>query len=176
MHGVGGDALGGVDGAGITETGGVLDVFGGQPHREPAAVMSDFEVALLADSGDGPAVAVFDPVGGGQAESPVVTAGDDHIPGAGLVPVGQPHHRIRDVAVEAVVSGAAVQLGHQIAGGGKHDRVQPGRPVSGPRVEGILGGGGEVADVDATLIQVEVERRPGHPRGARVSRRLRPGR
>ena len=159
MHGVGGDALGGVDGAGIAETGGVLDVVGGQPDGEPAAVMSDCEVAVLADSGDGPAVAVFDPVGGGEAESPVVAAGDDHIPGTGLVPVGQPHHRIRDVAVEAVVSGAAVQLGDQIAGGGEHDRVQPGRPVGGPSVEGILGGGGEVADVDAAVIEVEVERR-----------------
>jgi hypothetical protein len=74
--------------------------------------MSDFEVAFLADSGDGPAVAVFDPVGGGEVKSPVVAAGDDYVSGAGLVPVGQPHHRIRHVAVEAVVSGAAVQLGH----------------------------------------------------------------
>ena len=56
------------------------------------------------------------------------------------------------------MSGAAVQVGDQIAGGGKHDRVQPGRPVGSPSGEGILGGGGEVADVDATMIQVEVER------------------
>ena len=31
VHGVGGDALGGVDGGGVAETGGVLDVVGGQP-------------------------------------------------------------------------------------------------------------------------------------------------
>ena len=113
---------------------------------------------MSADCGDGPAVAVLDPVGGGEAKSPVVAAGDDHVPGTGLIPVGQPHHRIRHVPVEAVVSGAAVQVGHQIAGGGKHDRVQPGRPVGGPSGEGILGDGGQVADMDATLIQVEVER------------------
>ena len=34
---------------------------------EPAAVMSDFEVAVLADCDDGPAVAVLDPVGGDEA-------------------------------------------------------------------------------------------------------------
>ena len=158
MHGVGRDALGGVDRAGIAETRRVLDVAGGQPDGEPAAVMSDRKVTARADAGDGPAVAVLDPVGGGEAKPPVVAAGDDHIPGTGLVSVGQPDHRIRHVAVEAVVSGAAVQLGHQIAGGGKHDRVQPGRPVGGPRGERIFGGGGQVADMDATLIQVEVER------------------
>jgi hypothetical protein len=110
--------LGGVDGAGIAEAGGVLDVVGGQPDGEPAVVMSNSKVAVSADSGDGPAVAVFYPVVGAEAKSPVVAAGDDHVPGAGLVPVGQPDQCIRDVAVEAVVACAAVQLGHQFAGGG----------------------------------------------------------
>ena len=89
VHGVGGDALGGVDGGGITEAGRGLDVAGGKSDGEPAAVMSDCQVAVSADSGDGPAVAVFDPVGGGQAESAVVGAGDDHISDTGPVPVGQ---------------------------------------------------------------------------------------
>jgi hypothetical protein len=120
--------------------------------------VSDGEVAFLTDSGDRPAVAVFDPVGGSEAEPSVVAARDDYVSDTGLVPVGQPDRRIRDVPVEAVVSGAAVQVGHQFAGGGKHDRVQPGRPVRGPTGEGILGGGGQVADMDATLIQVELQR------------------
>ena len=47
MHGVGGDALGGVDGGGVAETGRLADVVGGQPDGEPAAVMSDGEVAVL---------------------------------------------------------------------------------------------------------------------------------
>ena len=36
-----------MDGAGIAETGGVLDVVGGQPDTEPAAVMPSSEVAFL---------------------------------------------------------------------------------------------------------------------------------
>jgi hypothetical protein len=51
--------LGGVDRGRVAKTGGGLDVVGGQPDIEPAAVLSDFEVAVSADSGDGPAVAVF---------------------------------------------------------------------------------------------------------------------
>ena len=46
MHGVGRDALGGVDRAGIAETRGVVDVAGGQPDGEPAAVMSDVRSPL----------------------------------------------------------------------------------------------------------------------------------
>src|SRR5215217_3073407 len=74
MHRVGGDTLGGMDSAGIDEARGVLDVVGGQPDAEPAAAMSDGQVALAADCGDGPAIAVFYPVSGGEAESPVVAA------------------------------------------------------------------------------------------------------
>ena len=48
---------------------------------------------LPADAGDGPPVAVLDPVGGGEAESAVVAAGDDHISDTGLVAVGQTHLR-----------------------------------------------------------------------------------
>ena len=155
MHGVGRDALGGVDRAGIAETRGVVDVAGGQPDGEPAAVMSDRKVTARADAGDGPAVAVFDPVGGGEAESPVVAAGDNHIPSAGLVPVRQPDHRIRHVAVEAVVSGSPVQLGHLIAGRGKHDRVEPSRSIGNPRVERILSRGSHVADMNTAVIKVE---------------------
>ncbi len=55
MHGVGGDALARMDGAGIAETGRAADVVGGQPDGELAAVVPHREVALFADAGDGPA-------------------------------------------------------------------------------------------------------------------------
>ena len=60
--------------------------------------------------------------------------------------------------VQAMGSGAAVEFGDQVAGGGEHDRVEPSRSVGSPSAERILGGGGEVADMDAALIKVEVER------------------
>ena len=75
VHGVGGDALGGVDGGGVAETGRLADIVGGESDGELAAVVSDGQVAVVADCGDGPAVAVLDPVGGGEAESAVVACG-----------------------------------------------------------------------------------------------------
>ena len=47
------------------------------------------QVTVFADMGDGPAVAVFDPVGGGEAKPSVVAAGDDHVSDTGPVTVGQ---------------------------------------------------------------------------------------
>ena len=47
VHGVGGDALGGMDGGGVAETGRLADIVGGQPDGEVAAVMSDGEVAVV---------------------------------------------------------------------------------------------------------------------------------
>ena len=49
---------------------------------------------------------------------------------------------------EAMISGASVEFGDQVAGGGEHDRVESGRSVEIPGGEGVLGGGGHVADVD----------------------------
>ena len=59
MHGVGGDALGGVDGGGVAETGRLADIVGGESDRVVAASVSYSQVGLLADLGDGPAVAVL---------------------------------------------------------------------------------------------------------------------
>ena len=59
-----------------------------------AAVVPDREVTAPADAGDGPPVAVLDPVGRGESESAVVAAGDDHISDTGLVAVGQTHLRV----------------------------------------------------------------------------------
>ena len=92
-----------------------------------------------------------------NAEPAVVAAGDDHIPDAGLVPVGQLDLAAGWGAVESVGAGAVVEVGDQLAGGGEHDRIQPGRPVSRPGGEGVLGGGGQVADVHPAVVEVEVE-------------------
>ena len=159
VHGVGGDALGRMDGGGVAETGRLADIVGGESDREVAAGVPDGQVAVLADMGDGPAVAVLDPVGGSESESAVVAAGDDHISDTRLIAVGQTHNRMRHIPVEAMISGAPVEFGDQLAGGGEHDRVKSGRPVRGPGGEGILGGFGYVADMDAIVIQVEGEPR-----------------
>jgi hypothetical protein len=158
VHGVGGDALRGMDGSGIAETGRGRNVVGWQLDGELAAVVPDGEVTAPADAGDGPAVAVLDPVGGGESEPAVVGPGDDHISDTALIAVGQVHlPSDRDVA-EAMITGTTVEFGDQVPGGGEHDGIKAGRSVGNPSGEGSLCGGGEVADVDATVIKIEVER------------------
>ena len=137
--------------------------------------MPDGQVTAPADAGDGPAVAVLDPVGGGESESAVVAAGDDHISDTGLVPVGQPHLRPGRGAVEAMIAGAAVEFGDELAGGGEHDRVESGRSVGNPSGEGILGGLGEVADMNTAVIEIEVECARVRLRGGRVMLRASAG-
>jgi hypothetical protein len=88
VHGVGGDTLGGMDGAGIAETRRGENVVGGQPDSALTLVVPHSQVALFADMGDSPAVAVFDPVVGREAESAVVASGDDHIADTCLVSIG----------------------------------------------------------------------------------------
>ena len=65
---------------------------------------------------------------------------------------------IRNVAGEAMGAGAPVELGDKLTGGGDHDRVEPSRSIGNPSVKGILGGLGEVADLDTSVIEVEGER------------------
>jgi hypothetical protein len=60
--------------------------------------------------------------------------------------------------IETIRAGTGVQFGDEVPGGGDHDRVEPGRSVEDPSGEGILGGLGNVADVDAIVIEIEVER------------------
>jgi hypothetical protein len=61
--------------------------------------------------------------------------------------------------IEALRAGTPVEFGGQVAGRGDHNRVEPSRSVGSPSGEGILSGGGEVADMNAAVIEVEVERR-----------------
>ena len=56
-----------------------------------------------------------------------------------------------------MITGAAVEFGDKLAGRGEHDRIKSGSAVRKPSSEGILGGGGNVADVDAIVIEIEVE-------------------
>ena len=57
-----------------------------------------------------------------------------------------------------MVAGALVELADQFAGGGEHDRIQAAAPVGLPGREDLLGEGGEVADMDSSLVEVEAER------------------
>jgi hypothetical protein len=158
VHGVGGDALGGMDGAGVAETGRGAHIVNGQLNGQLAAGMPHSQVTLFGDVGDDPPVAVLNPIGGAQSEPAVVAAGDDHISDTGLIAVGQTHlPSDRDVA-EAMLAGATVEFGDQLAGRGEHDGVQSGRSVQDPSGEGVLGGLSEVADVDAIVIEIEVDR------------------
>ena len=65
---------------------------------------------------DGPAVAVGDPGAVPRPECPVVAAGDDHVPGAGAVAVGEGDLPARRCPVEAEDAGVVVELGDEVAG------------------------------------------------------------
>ncbi|HTF41543.1 MAG TPA: hypothetical protein VK754_13230 [Propionibacteriaceae bacterium] len=56
-----------------------------------------------------------------------------------------------------MITGLSVEFSDELAGGGEHDCVESGGPVGHPGCEGIVGGGGEVADMNAPVIKVEVE-------------------
>ena len=111
---------------------------------------------MFADVGDGPAVAVLDPVGGGGSSRRSLARVMITSPTLAWFP-SSAHLPSDRVTVEATIAGAAVEFGDQLAGGGEHDRVKSGSLVE-PSSEGILGGLGKVADVDAIVIEVEVER------------------
>jgi hypothetical protein len=58
-----------------------------------------------------------------------------------------------------MAAGSSVQLGDEGAGGGDHDRVESSRSVGNPSVERILSGGSQVADMDTTVIKIELKPR-----------------
>jgi hypothetical protein len=59
--------------------------------------------------------------------------------------------------IETMLPGTAVELGNELAGGGDHDRIEARCPIRNPSVEGLLGRGGYVADMDTAVIKVEVQ-------------------
>jgi hypothetical protein len=63
VHRVGDDALGRMDGGGIAQTGRGEHIVKRQPNGQLAAVVPDGKPTAAVNAGDGPAVAVFDPVG-----------------------------------------------------------------------------------------------------------------
>ena len=58
-----------------------------------------------------------------------------------------------------MITGLSVEFVDKFSGGCDHDRVESGGSVEHPRGEGIVGGGGNVADMNAAVIKVEVEPR-----------------
>ena len=119
--------------------------------------MPDGEPTAAVDVGDGPAVAVLDPVGGRESEAAIVRAGDDHVADTGPVSVAQTHFLPGRDTVEAMIAGAAVEFGDELAGGGEHDRVESGGSVGNPSGEGILGDLGEITDMNTAMIEIEAE-------------------
>jgi hypothetical protein len=119
VHGVGGDALGGMDGAGVAEARGSVDVVGRQSDRAVAAVVYDGESAVVGHCGNRPAVAVLNPLVSGQAEPSVVPAGDDHISDTGPISVRQGHLAANRVTAEAMITGLSVEFGDKLSGGGR---------------------------------------------------------
>jgi hypothetical protein len=101
----------------------------------------------------------FDPVGGGEAESAVVAAGDDHVSDTGPVSVGQGQFGYCRRVIETMRAGTGVQLGDEVPGGGDHDRIEPSRSIGNPSVERILNCGGQVSDMNPAVIKVELEPR-----------------
>jgi hypothetical protein len=83
--------------------------------------------------------------------------GDDHVPDTRAVSVPDTHFLPDRYAVEAMLTGSAVELSDELAGGGEHDRVQSDGSVGNPSNKRILGGFGEVADMDPAVIKVEPE-------------------
>ena len=59
--------------------------------------------------------------------------------------------------VEAMITGAAVQLGDELAGRSEHDRVQSDRSILNPSGKGIIGDLGEITDMNTTMIEIEAE-------------------
>ena len=139
-----------MDGGGVAEARRRSNVVGWEPGGELAAVVADIQSAVSANLRDGPSIAILDPVGGGESDAAVVVAGDDDVADAGPVSTW---FRISD----AVLTGAAVEFGDEVAGGCEHDRVQAGIPVGNPSSERILDCYGKVTDVNAAMIKIEGE-------------------
>src|SRR5829696_2654401 len=88
VGGVGGDSLGGVDGGGVAELDRLPHIVPGQGDRLAGAAVEGADAAVGGEGGDGPPVAVADPVPAG-GEAAVVAAGDDQVIDTGAVPVRQ---------------------------------------------------------------------------------------
>src|SRR5829696_3537653 len=61
------------------------------------------------------------------------------------------------MTAKQMITSLSIEFGDELSGGGEHDRVESGGPVGRPCREGIVGGGGDVADMNAPVVEVEVE-------------------
>ena len=157
MHGVGGDALGGMDGAGIAETGrgrahsqsGSRTVAGcgcagRSGHRcRPMRVMvhrSPFFTQSVAESRSRRSLLRV------MITSPTLA----RFPRPDAL-------RCRPGVIETMRAGTAVEFGDELAGRGEHDRVESGSSVRNPSSESILGGLGEITNMNTAMIEIEAE-------------------
>src|SRR5215204_3143990 len=113
--------------------------------------MPDGEPTAALDVGDGPAVAVFDPVGGRESKASIIGAGDDHVADTRPVSVAQTHFLPGRGTVETLITGSAVELSDELAGRSEHDRIQSGRSILNPSSEGIIGDLGEITDMNTAM-------------------------
>ena len=160
VAGVCGDPLGGVNGARVPELDRGGDVGRRQVDDAPVPGVLHGDRSIVSDRGDVPPVAVLHPVGRCDAQGAVVAAGDDDVVDGGEVAVGELDRSGWGGwgEVEAVLAGALVELGHEVAGGGEHDRVGPGGVVVPPCGEHLVGHRGQVTDVHSVSIEVEPQR------------------
>ena len=177
VHGVGGDALGGVDGGGVTETG-----RGARRSPRAAGRLSWLRLCRTVRSPLRPTRVMVQ-------RSPFLTqsvaesrrrrslrAGDDHVADTRPVSVPQTHFLPGRGTVEAMIAGAAVELGDELAGRSEHDRVESDGSVGNPSSEGILGDLGEITDMNTAMIEIEAECARDRLPAGRARLVLRPGR
>ena len=160
MRGVDGGALRAVHGRRVRELDLGGDVRGREGDGAAVLVVFDLERTVLQAGGDGPGVAVADPVlASVDGEFPVVVAGDDPVPDPGAVAVVQLDADGLDLpGDDAVGAGAGGQVADAGGGGGEHEAAQPGGHVAMP--------GG------VRLLQQRLGRAPDDPivRGVEVQR------
>ena len=161
VHGVGRDPLRGMHRGGVAELDRFRHVAGRQADPVAVPEVLDGQGGVVVDGQDGPPVPVLHPVAGRDPHRPQVLPGDHQVPALARFPSASADLRAR-VGIgtgggEAVGAGPLVQVGDQVPGRGEHHRVQAAAPVGQPGGEGVVGDGGQVADVDPVLVEVEPE-------------------
>src|SRR5262249_29947718 len=158
VHDVGGAALGGVHGGGVPELDVLRDVLRRQPDPKVRLKVPGVEAAVHSDAGDGPAVAVLDPIGDAGAQATVVVSGQDDVADGGPVPVGQLDLGSGDGAAKASCAGGPVQSCDEIAGGRQHQALAAFRPFGLPGSQDLAEAGVHVSAVHAVVVEIEPER------------------
>lgn len=145
-----------MDRGGVAELDVRGDVLGGQ-HRGEAGVAVPHGQVAGVDAGDGPAVAVLDPVGSTDAESAVVASGEYDVSDRGVRAVGQSHLIRGDRVGKAGGAGSLVELAHEVAGRCEHQAVPAGGLLLLPGAEDRVEAGLLFACVDAVVVEVVPE-------------------